>query len=98
MYQDQGAKVVSSPKSEVAFDTAEFRLTRINDERGKMIYEIEEKLHSIYNQRAPTANGLADGERPMDTDFVSKIHRQIGRAEDDNGRIQRILNHLNQIV
>jgi hypothetical protein len=99
MYQDQRAGIVSGESKAVAMcENAVSRLMNVNDEREKVLYEISERLHALYNQRAPQSPAEPMPPTPLDSDFFSKIHRQIGRAEDDNSRLQRILNHLNQIV
>lgn len=97
MYQNQGTAVVSQPKEATISENAVSRLMVINDEREKILYEISEKLHTIHNQRGPVSPGQPENTS-LESDFFSKMHRQIGRAEDDNIKIRNILNHLNQIV
>lgn len=102
MYQDQGMVNSRTPQQQVKETTmsenAVSRLMVINDERDKILYEISEKLHSISNQRGPMSPGQPENPSPMESDFFSKMHRQIGRVEDDNAKLRSILNHLNQIV
>ena len=102
MYQDQSmvnsrAGQVATKESTMA-DGAVSRLMNVNDEREKLLYSISEKLHEVYNQRGPIAPGQTEPPTPMESDFFTRMHRQIARADEDNNKIRNILNHLNQIA
>lgn len=96
MYQDAAVQKGLVKEANI-FDNAIERIVHCNENQSKLIYAIQDKLHSILNQREPQSP-TPPNEKPLESDFISKLNRQIASVEDANDRLQRILNHLNQIV
>lgn len=97
-YQNQAAaNVVETPKPISIFEQVHQRLININDEQEKYLSIIEDKLHSIFNQRepqTPTGNDV----KPMDSDAISRFERQISRVDNSTTRLHKIASHLEKIV
>lgn len=98
MYNEQGAV----NKSEIQ-DTPLIRKTvsnfiELNDIQGKLLNEIEDKLHLILNKRQPQKEPNSIPIKDSNTDFMSEMNNQFGRLGGNNSRLSQILSHLNQIA
>lgn len=72
-------------------------LTERNQEQCKLIYEIEEKLHTVVNKRQGEEVAIKS-ESPNINDFSQDIGLQLSLMKNNTRRLSSILNHLSEII
>lgn len=93
--QNQTAKSLSTERNPV-LPAISGRITKLNDEQGDLLNQIEEKLHNVLNKKEPV--GEMSAEKRQDNDFVSSAESQLSRLSQSNRRLEKVLSHLNEII
>lgn len=101
MYQDAMAYASTQNVSEKPVPELQRIHSRISDAvgvQGKLIYEIQEKLHNIINMREPEKTQAGGGEKSMAGSFTEQMNDNILQLEVANDRLRKILNHIDRII
>lgn len=92
------AQISSTPKQTFLADINS-RLEQQNDRQLKAMNEIQDKLHGILNKRSPDKEPMKDdAPRTIQSDYASKVIGNLNRMEENTMLLERILNHLCEIV
>jgi hypothetical protein len=73
------------------------RISKLTEHQYALIGEIQGKLHLIYNKREPEQKSAEAKEVSMN-DFAGQLNQQLHKIDDNNVSLQKILNHLSEII
>lgn len=73
-------------------------LVKANAEYSDILYSVEDKLHAILNLRTPDKGVQPESKEKSINDFVASIHDKLQTYRNQNGRFQKVLDHLKQII
>jgi NAD+--asparagine ADP-ribosyltransferase len=94
-YNDNPKQTLTEPDTK-KLEAIHHRLSMCNSQYVSMLSQLEDKLHKILDKRTPE-KGLK-GEQKVSTDFNSSVNEQLDYYEQHNMYLERLLNHLNEIV
>ena len=92
-YDEGQAKATTPPR----LQTVHQRLEKINAQQNDIIAQIEGRLHSLLNKRTPE-DAEKRTEKMNPNDAISALNFQLDITEANTITMQRILNHLQEIV
>lgn len=85
------------PEPEVKkLESIHHRLSSCNSQYVSMLSQLEDKLHKILDRSTPEKS--MKGEQKPVGDFNSSINEQLDFYESHNQYLERLLNHINEIV
>lgn len=96
MYNNLASQTVAQDQI-VVLPNLNGRLTNLNDEQGGLLNQIEDKLHNILFKKTPEQKMEATPPEQIN-DFNSSMEMQLRRIGNSNRRLEKILNHLNEII
>lgn len=73
-------------------------LNAIYEKQEKLISLVEEKLHSIKNNRQPTKGESMNDQIAPVSDFYSQVYESVQKIKRNTYRLDNIVSHLSQIV
>lgn len=94
MPQEALARV--SAQEGTVLQNLESRFGNLNDVQAGLVNQIEDKLHLILNKRIPEEKSSA--KESAISDKNEELNRQCSRLEQSNENLNRILNHISEIV
>lgn len=86
----------SETKTEKYTDGLNQRFSKLNDEQSGLITQLQDKVHLILSRRNQETTEGKDIPKP--NDFIEAQHYECTRLEQQNGRLYRIMEHLNEII
>jgi hypothetical protein len=95
MYPDSAKTAVPSQK--MVGEVLD-RVSKQNAERESLITEIQIRIHNILDRRYEETCEEATPNKPSENDFFQALGLRIVKADEHNRRLEKILNHLNQII
>jgi hypothetical protein len=74
------------------------RVSKATEYQANIINEIQSKLHSYFNKREPEQPMQNEAKQVSMNDFTGALSQQFDRIDENNSRLQKILNHLSEII
>lgn len=93
-YTQTAATIQEKPELAVIND----RFQRENGIFLELCVAIQEKLHNIVNLRTPEKESTNEKGKPIVNSFVDAANENLYNMQLNNGRLERILQHVNRLV
>jgi len=73
-------------------------LSKYNSQQREYLYSIEEKLNCILNRRVPIDIKSSNEEPDVKRDFLQMFNSEIDEVNKQNSRIEKIFEHLSELI
>lgn len=95
---DGSYQSIPAPESLLSSLVSQFH--KVNAEYCDILYSLEDKMHGILNLRSVDSKSgeIANSKEKSINDFAGSLGEMIQTYRNQNGRLQKVLDHLKQVI